>query len=126
MRSRAWRSVSLDRMGFISAPGPLELLVILALALLLLGPSRLPEAAKSVGRGFRELRDALEGGRDDEDEFGDEPDDEDVERDRDFAGGGPAAEAAHREAGGPSDAEGEPARRTPGTEAGDPAPPPVS
>ena len=32
----------------ISAPGPLELLVILVVALLVLGPKRLPEAARSV------------------------------------------------------------------------------
>jgi sec-independent protein translocase protein TatA len=58
-------------MGFISAPGPLELLVILVVALLVLGPKRLPEAARSVGRGMRELKDSLAGvndDRDDEDE----------------------------------------------------------
>ena len=48
-------------MGFISAPGPLELLVILIVALLVLGPKRLPEAARSVGRGMRELKDSLAG-----------------------------------------------------------------
>jgi sec-independent protein translocase protein TatA len=55
-------------MGFISAPGPLELLVILIVALLVLGPKRLPEAARSVGRGMRELKDSLAGVDDDEDE----------------------------------------------------------
>ena len=53
-------------MAFISAPGPLELLVILALALLVLGPQRLPEAARSLGRGVRELKESLSG--DDENE----------------------------------------------------------
>jgi len=92
----------------------LELLVILGIALLVLGPSRLPDAARSAGRAVRELREALEGGRrDDEDGFGD---DQDV--------------------GFPEDAEAEPADRdhaehpgtrpAAGTEAGDPAPPPVS
>ena len=52
----------------ISAPGPLELLVILVVALLVLGPKRLPEAARSVGRGFRELKDSLAGVNDDDDE----------------------------------------------------------
>ena len=32
-------------MGFISAPSPLELMVILVVALIVLGPSKLPEAA---------------------------------------------------------------------------------
>jgi sec-independent protein translocase protein TatA len=63
-------------MGFISAPGPLELLVILALALIVLGPKKLPEAARSVGRGMRELRESLQGGpeADPYDDY--EPDDE--------------------------------------------------
>jgi sec-independent protein translocase protein TatA len=52
----------------ISAPGPLELLVILVVALLVLGPKRLPEAARSVGRGMRELKDSLAGVNEDEDE----------------------------------------------------------
>jgi sec-independent protein translocase protein TatA len=47
--------------GFISAPGPLELLVIGVIALIVLGPKKLPEAARSVGRGMRELRESLQG-----------------------------------------------------------------
>jgi sec-independent protein translocase protein TatA len=56
-------------MGFLSAPGPLELMVILAVALIFLGPSRLPDAARSVGRGMREFRESLSG-------LGDEPEDD--------------------------------------------------
>jgi sec-independent protein translocase protein TatA len=48
-------------MGFISAPGPLEMMVILVVALLVLGPQRLPEVARSVGKGMRELKDSLQG-----------------------------------------------------------------
>jgi sec-independent protein translocase protein TatA len=55
-------------MGFISAPGPLELMVILVIALIVLGPKRLPEAARSVGRGMRELKDSLSGVTGDDDE----------------------------------------------------------
>ncbi|MBX5470035.1 MAG: twin-arginine translocase TatA/TatE family subunit [Thermoleophilaceae bacterium] len=39
--------------------GPLELIVVLIVALIVLGPRRLPEAARSVGRGVREFREAL-------------------------------------------------------------------
>jgi sec-independent protein translocase protein TatA len=53
-------------MGFISAPGPLEMMVILVVALLVLGPQRLPEVARSVGRGMRELKDSLSGVNDDD------------------------------------------------------------
>ena len=48
-------------MGFISTPGPLELVVILVIALIVLGPKRLPEAARSMGRGMREMKGALQG-----------------------------------------------------------------
>ncbi|MHB1844837.1 MAG: Sec-independent protein translocase subunit TatA/TatB [Deltaproteobacteria bacterium] len=40
--------------------GPGELMVILILALILLGPEKLPEVAKAVGKGMRELRRATE------------------------------------------------------------------
>jgi sec-independent protein translocase protein TatA len=53
-------------MGFISAPGPLEMMVILVVALLVLGPQRLPEVARSVGKGMRELKDSLSGVTDDD------------------------------------------------------------
>ncbi|HMJ94783.1 MAG TPA: twin-arginine translocase TatA/TatE family subunit [Thermoleophilaceae bacterium] len=53
-------------MGFISAPGPLELMVILVIALIVLGPQKLPEAARSVGKGMRELKESLSGDDDDE------------------------------------------------------------
>ena len=48
-------------LAFISAPGPLELLVILGIALIVLGPKKLPEAARSVGRGVREFKETLQG-----------------------------------------------------------------
>jgi sec-independent protein translocase protein TatA len=48
-------------LAFISAPGPLELLVILGVALIVLGPKKLPEAARSVGRGVREFKESLQG-----------------------------------------------------------------
>lgn len=60
-------------MGFLSAPGPLELMVILVIALIVLGPQKLPEAARSVGRGMRELKEALSSDDDDERDSYDEP-----------------------------------------------------
>jgi sec-independent protein translocase protein TatA len=62
--------------GFISAPGPLEMLVILVVALIVLGPKRLPEAARSVGRGMRELKESLQG------DDGRDPYEDDVDEDR--------------------------------------------
>jgi sec-independent protein translocase protein TatA len=59
-------------MGFISAPGPLELMVILVIALIVLGPQKLPEAARSVGRGMRELKESLTSD-DDDDSYDDPP-----------------------------------------------------
>ncbi|MFL5826763.1 MAG: twin-arginine translocase TatA/TatE family subunit [Thermoleophilaceae bacterium] len=41
--------------------GPLELVVILIVALLVLGPKKLPEVGRSVGRGLREFKDAISG-----------------------------------------------------------------
>jgi sec-independent protein translocase protein TatA len=55
-------------LAFISAPGPLELLVILGIALIVLGPKKLPEAARSVGRGMREFKETLQGGDDYDDD----------------------------------------------------------
>lgn len=45
--------------------GPLELIIVLVIALLVLGPKRLPEVARSVGKGLREFKGALAGGRSD-------------------------------------------------------------
>jgi len=39
--------------------GPLELILVLVVALLVLGPKRLPEAGRSLGRGIREFRSAI-------------------------------------------------------------------
>ena len=62
-------------MGFISAPGPLELMVILVIALIVLGPQKLPEAARSVGKGMRERKESLTADDDERDAYNyDEPD----------------------------------------------------
>jgi len=61
--------------------GPLEIAVLAIIALLVLGPQRLPEAARSVGKGMREMRNALQGGEDDDDD--DRRDEDEDEDDRD-------------------------------------------
>jgi sec-independent protein translocase protein TatA len=38
--------------------GPLELIIILAIALLIVGPGRLPEMGNAIGRTIREFRSA--------------------------------------------------------------------
>ena len=39
--------------------GPLELVIVLVIALVILGPKRLPEVGKSIGNGMREFKDAI-------------------------------------------------------------------
>ena len=39
--------------------GPMELIMVLALALLVLGPKRLPDAGRAMGRGLLEFKDAV-------------------------------------------------------------------
>jgi sec-independent protein translocase protein TatA len=39
--------------------GPLELVVVLVIALIVFGPKRLPELGQSLGRGIREFKNSL-------------------------------------------------------------------
>ena len=49
--------------------GPMELVVVLAIALIVLGPKKLPEVGRSVGNGLREFKESLSGeSRRDEDD----------------------------------------------------------
>jgi sec-independent protein translocase protein TatA len=41
--------------------GPMEILIVLVIALVVFGPKRLPELGKSVGRGIREFRGSVTG-----------------------------------------------------------------
>jgi sec-independent protein translocase protein TatA len=43
-----------------------ELLVILVIALIVLGPKKLPEAGRAMGKGMREFKDSLSGINDDD------------------------------------------------------------
>ncbi len=56
--------------------GPLEIVVILIIALVVFGPKRLPELGRSLGKGIREFRGSVTGKHDDDD------DDEDLRLER--------------------------------------------
>jgi sec-independent protein translocase protein TatA len=68
--------------------GPLEILVVLIIALVVFGPKRLPELGSSLGRGLREFRGAV---------TGEKPDDEEAEAKR-LEPSQPAAPAAEKPA----------------------------
>lgn len=46
----------------------MEIVVVLVIALLVIGPQKLPGMAKSLGGGVREFKDSLSGASDDHDE----------------------------------------------------------
>jgi len=46
-----------------------EILIIAAAALLVFGPKRLPELAKSLGKGIRDFKKALEGKEEEKEKF---------------------------------------------------------
>jgi sec-independent protein translocase protein TatA len=53
--------------------GPTELIIVLIIALIVIGPKRLPEVGKSLGKGMREFKDSLSGDSRDEDEESAQP-----------------------------------------------------
>ncbi len=54
--------------------GTLEIVVVLVIALIVLGPKRLPEMARSLGRGVRELKESMNlDPADDDDDEEDDP-----------------------------------------------------
>jgi sec-independent protein translocase protein TatA len=48
--------------------GVTELLVVLVIALIVLGPKRLPEMARNLGKGVREFKEAISMDSDDDDD----------------------------------------------------------
>jgi len=52
----------------MSGIGVPEMLIVLVIALIVLGPKRLPDAGRSLGRGLREFKGAITGGDDDHDD----------------------------------------------------------
>jgi sec-independent protein translocase protein TatA len=47
--------------------GPMELVIVLVIALVILGPKRLPDAGKAVGKSMREFKESLSGNSKDDD-----------------------------------------------------------
>lgn len=43
--------------------GPAELIIVLVIALVILGPRKLPQVGRSLGTGMREFKQAVTGGR---------------------------------------------------------------
>lgn len=48
--------------------GPMELAIILVIALIVLGPKKLPEMGRSIGNGMREFKDSINGPKDKDDD----------------------------------------------------------
>jgi sec-independent protein translocase protein TatA len=48
--------------------GPMELVIVLAIALIVLGPKKLPEVGRSLGKGMREFKESLSGDHHDDDD----------------------------------------------------------
>ena len=44
--------------------GPMELIVVLVIALVVLGPKKLPDVGRSVGKGVREFKEGIAGHND--------------------------------------------------------------
>ena len=44
--------------------GPMELIVVLVVALIIFGPKRLPDLGRSLGSGMREFKSSITGGED--------------------------------------------------------------
>ena len=59
-----------------SGIGPTELIIVLVIALIILGPKRLPEVGRSIGHGMREFKNSISGDSKDED---DDDDGDDLE-----------------------------------------------
>lgn len=60
-RSRSIHQINGDTTLLTNVLQPTHLLILLIVALLLLGPKRLPEAGRALGKGLKEFRSAISG-----------------------------------------------------------------
>jgi sec-independent protein translocase protein TatA len=61
-------------MPFVNNIGPGELILVLIIALVVIGPKKLPEVGRSLGHGMREFKESISGAT--------RPEDDDDEDDR--------------------------------------------
>ncbi|MBK5232256.1 MAG: twin-arginine translocase TatA/TatE family subunit [Thermoleophilia bacterium] len=52
--------------GFLPNIGPLELGILLVIVIIILGPKRIPQAARAVGQGFRNFKGSIDRPEDDD------------------------------------------------------------
>jgi TatA/E family protein of Tat protein translocase len=50
--------IGLMTLAFLSAPGPMEIAVVLVIVLVVFGPGKLPEVFKALGNGLRQFKEA--------------------------------------------------------------------
>lgn len=62
--SRTFRGSSLPEPMFDVSP--IQLVIVLVIAVLVLGPTKLPEFSRAVGKGIRDFKDTISGDRHDE------------------------------------------------------------
>jgi sec-independent protein translocase protein TatA len=48
-------------MPLLNNIGPMELIIVLIIALVVIGPKKLPEVGRSLGKGMREFKDSVSG-----------------------------------------------------------------
>jgi sec-independent protein translocase protein TatA len=61
-------------MPFVNNIGPGELILVLIIALVVIGPKKLPEVGRSLGHGMREFKESISGiTRTDDDDDDDPP-----------------------------------------------------
>ena len=51
----------MTNLAMVSGIGVPEIAIVLVIALLVLGPKRLPDAGRALGRGMREFKDGVSG-----------------------------------------------------------------
>ena len=88
-------------LAFLPSVGPLELIILLVILIVIFGPKRIPQAARSLGRGLKNFRESVSG-----DEKAELPEGEDAPAAGSATEGEPVTSAT-------TSPEGEPAKKAP-------------